>query len=260
MKNPKILDEFIQTVAALRDPESGCPWDLEQTHKTLRPYLLEETHEVLETIDSGNDEEFCDELGDLLLQVVLHAQIASERDAFDLSDVIDSVNKKMIRRHPHVFGDVTANTSEAVLKNWEQIKSQEKPEPKEKLPETKRLKGIPSSLPSLTRAQRIGEKAASVSFDWENLDDVFFKVKEELLELEEQIRRKELEHELGDLLFSLSQLARWLGVNAEDSLRTTCERFIARFRGVEEKLESKFNEHSAEQLEALWQKVKVEQS
>ena len=269
MTGNKSLDEFIKTVAALRHPETGCPWDLEQTHSSLRPYLLEEAHEVLEAIDNSDDASFCDELGDLLLQVVLHAQLASERNAFNLDDVINSVNEKMIRRHPHVFGEGTAETSSEVLKNWEQIKNDEKPqEDNESLIQTKRLESVPKSLPALVRAQRIGEKANSVNFDWDSLDDVFFKVKEELLELEEQIRetpkalddqqRKELEHELGDLLFSLAQLARWLGVGAEDSLRTTCERFINRFQRVEEKLDSKFSETSTEKLEALWQLAKKE--
>lgn len=260
--------KFRDTIAALRDPVSGCPWDLEQDHRSLRPYLLEEAHEVLEAIDAGDDSSLCDELGDLLLQVVLHSQLAAERKAFTLADVIRRVDEKMIRRHPHVFGETTAADSGEVLRNWEQIKAGEKAESSAAtdLPHTNRLRGIPKTLPSLTRAQRIGEKAASCNFDWVVLSDVWSKVQEELEELQREVpettesltseSRIRLEHELGDLLFALAQYARWLGISAEESLRSTCERFILRFSRLENLAGSDLKELSVAELERRWQEAK----
>ncbi|HQH26450.1 MAG TPA: nucleoside triphosphate pyrophosphohydrolase [Oligoflexia bacterium] len=277
---------FAAIIKTLRTPGTGCPWDLEQDHLSLRPYLLEEAHEVLEAIDTKNDAALCDELGDLLLQVVLHAQVASDRGVFDLNDVLRGICEKMIRRHPHVFAQIKVDNSAQVLKNWEQIKLDEPPKGQEAPAQTSahpaadRLASIPLSLPALLRAQRVGEKAARVHFDWTSRTGVLEKVYEELSELEAAInnasaslgteqdpsrpwpplalaQRSELEHELGDLLFSLCQLGRWLGINAEDSLRTCTERFIIRFREMEKQSGGNLAPLSEDELEEAWQKAKA---
>ena len=278
----KLFCKFLETIAALRDPTSGCPWDLEQDHRSLRPYLLEEAHEVLQAIDSGDDSALTEELGDLLLQVVLHAQIARDRSAFDVNDIIKTVDQKMIRRHPHIFADAKVDSSEEVLANWEEIKVKEKQgknSSPETLPYTTRISDIPKSLPALVRAQRIGEKAARFNFDWTSLNGVLGKVREEIGELEEELQGVEnlsakknsadrarrrlspeklagLEHELGDLLFSLCQLARWLGINAEDALRGTSSRFIERFKLLESSIEQPLEKMSEDELEKAWQEAK----
>lgn len=266
MTDPKraaqAFEVFTATIRKLRDPNGGCPWDLEQTHKSIRPYLIEEAYEVLEAIDDADDSELKKELGDLLLQVVLHSQIAADRKAFQISDVVEGVNEKMIRRHPHVFGDVTAETSGKVVKNWEQIKLNERKE--EGKESSSILSGIPRALPSLNRAQRIGEKAARFNFDWENLDGVLAKIDEELGELKAEIaspaespgRQERLSNELGDLFFALCQLGRWLKVHSEDALRETCDRFSARFECVEKLTPKPLKECSIEELEELWQRAK----
>lgn len=271
---------FVDVVKALRTPETGCPWDLEQDHLSLRPYLIEETYEVLEVIEQGNDKALCDELGDLLLQVVLHAQVADDRGAFSITDVVNSVREKMVRRHPHVFGETQVSGSDDVLKNWERIKMAESKD-KADAPQThgESLARIPRALPALLRAQRLGDKAAKVHFDWSSLKGVFAKVKEELDELEQEIvaidaviatstspgqtgsaipavAKAKLEHELGDVLFSLCQLARWLGTSAEDALRLCAERFISRFRTMENEVGTPLSELDESALEAAWQSAK----
>jgi len=255
--------EFTEIVRKLRDPNGGCPWDLEQNHKSIRPYLIEESYEVLDAIDSEDDNELKKELGDLLLQVVLHSQIAADREAFQIADVVESVSEKMIRRHPHVFGDVKAETSGKVLKNWEQIKlSEKKDEGKE---ESSILSGIPRALPALNRAQRIGEKAARFNFDWEDIDGVLAKVEEELSEFRIELqspedtpgRKERLTSELGDLYFSLAQLGRWLKIHSEDALRETCDRFTSRFEKVEKFATKPLKEHTISELEELWQRAKL---
>jgi MazG family protein len=277
---------FVNVIKTLRTPETGCPWDLEQDHKSLRPYLIEESHEVLEAIDKGNDEELADELGDVLLQVVLHAQIAEDRGAFDLTTVIDNVKDKMVRRHPHVFGDTEVSDSSDVIRNWEQIKLDEKKASETPLKEGQSklfesISGIPQSLPALLRAQRIGEKATKIRFDWDSINGVVDKVQEEFTELQQELdllpkeanhissplgsssdvtkgNRAALEHELGDCLFSLCQLARWLGLNAEDALRACNQRFLSRFKKMDKALDSNFENLSIDQMEAAWQKAKKE--
>lgn len=277
-----LFAKLTKTIKALRTPGSGCPWDLEQDHHSLRPYLLEEAYEVLQTIDDGDDTAFCDELGDLLLQVVLHAQVAADRDAFKIEDVIRAIDDKMIRRHPHVFGSVSAETSEQVLKNWEALKVEEKKQRKgayDSLPITGKLQDIPPALPALVRAQRIGEKVAKFNFDWSSIEGVLSKVREEIAELEAEIRpvvaagetgkprqvvsveqRKKLEHELGDVLFSVCQLSRWLGLHAEDSLREASSRFISRFTEMEREIGTNIESMSEDELEAAWQKAKKSQA
>lgn len=271
--------EFVRVVKALRTPETGCPWDLAQDHRSLRPYLIEESYEVIQAIDSGDDAELCDELGDLLLQAVLHAQVADDRGAFNVRNIIEGVHNKMVRRHPHVFGDATAKDAEEVLKNWEQIKSEESAKKSKDETRADRLANIPHELPSLLRAQRLGEKAAKARFDWASMKGVLEKVHEEFGELLEELQvlpelqaaegrpgdsRSKLpeekihaiEHELGDVLFSLCQLARWIGISAEDSLRTGSTRFVERFRAVEDYAGDKFETMSEAELESAWQKIK----
>lgn len=258
---------FVEVIAALRHPESGCPWDLEQTHLSLRPYLIEESYEVLEAIESGDDSELALELGDVLLQVVLHAQVAKERGAFDIEQVIRGVCEKMIRRHPHVFGETTVKSSAEVLKNWEQIKLSEGGKPV-KAEVSPALQGVPAALPALLRAQRLGEKASKHHFDWSSTEEVWQKVYEELRELEAELpaasaehaqhseAKKRATHELGDLLFALCQTARFLGINAEDALREGCDRFTTRFSTMERLLTRPLSELNGAELEAAWQEAK----
>lgn len=253
--------EFVEVVQKLRNPDGGCPWDLAQTHESIRPYLIEECYEVLDAIDHGNDSELKKELGDLLLQIVLHSQIAADRGAFSVSEVTELITEKMIRRHPHVFGDVNVKTPEDVKTNWERIKLEEKKDAGE---EQAVLSGVPKALPALNQAQRLGEKAAKFNFDWDSIDGVWAKVEEELLELKAEIdlpegmvgRKERIFHELGDLLFAATQLGRWLGVHSEDALRAGCRRFTERFNKVEKLAEKPLTEHSTEELEALWQQAK----
>lgn len=259
---------FVEVVRKLRDPDRGCPWDLEQDHRSLRPYLIEESYEVLEAIDSGDDAELTKELGDLLLQVVLHAQVAADRKAFTITEVVESVTEKMIRRHPHVFGDVQVSGSSEVLKNWERIKSEERTGDKQSA--TSSLSGIPKALPALIRAERLGEKAAKVSFDWRSAKDVWGKVEEELGELARELhvggsfaekpvggQRDRIAEEVGDLLFSLCQLSRWLGFHAEDALREASDRFLARFVTMEGMIDRPLRELSDEEMEDAWQRAKA---
>ncbi|MCC6220028.1 MAG: nucleoside triphosphate pyrophosphohydrolase [Deltaproteobacteria bacterium] len=275
-----LFNKFVNIIARLRDPQGGCPWDLKQTHESLRPYIVEEAYEMIDAVDGGDDKELCQELGDVLLQVVLHARIAEQRGAFSIGDVISSVSEKMLRRHPHVFGNVSVSDANEVVKNWEQIKYKERTEQakglntssEDNFPETPSLlSGVPSALPALLQAERLGEKAARVSFDWKNVSQVFEKVKEEISELECEVgylsnegeskrgfNRDAIEHEIGDVLFSLCQLSRWLDLSAEDCLRSCIRRFIARFRKMEAELGEKIASLGSEDLEKAWQKAKTE--
>jgi len=241
----KAFREFVAIIKALRTPGTSCPWDLEQTQHTLRPYLIEETYEVLDALDRGDDRAFRGELGDLLLQIVLHAQVADDRGAFDITDVVRSIADKMVRRHPHVFGSVQVSGSEQVRLNWEQIKAAETREQGADTSAAASLARVPEGLPALLRAQRLGEKAARLPFDVTGLDGVFVRAREHLAELEAQsgsaaapglteVQRARLEQQFGALLFDLCQVARRLGVSAEDSLRACNRRFVERCRGLEE--------------------------
>jgi tetrapyrrole methylase family protein / MazG family protein len=226
----------------LRDP-GGCPWDREQTLRTLTPYLLEEAHEVVEAIESGDAEHHREELGDLLFQVVFQARIAREEGKFDFAAVCDAISDKLTRRHPHVFGDVEVSGSGEVLKNWEIIKAAEREKAGKKRKSA--IDGVPVALPALVRSERVTEKAAAVGFDWPDLDGVLGKVREELRELEEAIASRpahgphpdpEVEAELGDLLFALANLGRFVKVHPEEALRGTLRRFESRFRHIEARL------------------------
>ena len=257
---PATLDPLARlraVVHCLRAP-GGCPWDIEQTHESLIPHAIEEAYEVAEAIRSGDAEMMCDELGDLLLQPVLHAEIASETGAFDLDRVAHGLTEKLIRRHPHVFGETNASDSSAVLKQWDAIKRTEKGDKPEPL-----LAGVTQSLPSLMRAQKLQKKAARVGFDWPDVAPVIGKIREETAEVEEAIasgNAEALMHEVGDLLFSVVNLARKLGVDAESALAATNERFVRRFSGVEERLAAagkKLGSVTLEEMDAAWDQVKL---
>lgn len=280
-KTATAVIKLLRVVSTLRHPEHGCPWDKEQTHESLRSYLIEETFEAVEAIDLKKPDLLKEELGDVLLQIALHAQLASEEKTFSFKDIADTISEKMIRRHPHVFSDTTAKNSEEVLKNWEQLKSKEKsesPDLKNKLSE--KIKSIPKSLPALLFAERIGDKSARYSFDWNSLSEVQKKLQEEYQELEvelnqfiaannphtplkanqtSQLNLKDIGGEIGDCLFTLTQTARWLGLSAEDLLRATHEKFLHRILSMEEELPADFLSSSRENIENAWNKAKTKE-
>lgn len=272
------FQRFCEIVAKLRSPE-GCPWDREQTLETIKPYTLEETYELLEAIDSGDNAEIVEELGDLLLQVVLDAQIGADENRFDIVDVIEVISEKMIRRHPHVFGDVEANTKEAISKNWDRIKQAEKPR-------ESKLDGIPVALPQLARAARITKKAARVGYDFPHRAMLFDKLREEIAELAEELfeggqipempasvesdvtpdepitdpeKLARIESEIGDVLFVIANIARRWGINPEEALRNSNQKFTARFQYIEQQLKAQgkdIAEVSLIEMEELYQQGK----
>lgn len=249
--------ELVEIVARLRNPQNGCPWDLEQTHTSLKPFIVEETYEVCEAIDD-NPAALPYELGDVLLQVLLHAQIGSENERFTLQDIIDHLSKKLIYRHPHVFGNVEADSAAQVLKNWEQLKKQQL-QKGESI-----LDGVPKSMSALLRAQRIGEKAARVGFEWRHLEEIRDKVLEEVREFidcsKDPLKEKnDLYEEFGDLLFALAQLARRMNVDSEDLLQKANNKFIRRFKQMERRTSKQLHEHSLEELNTIWEQIKVEE-
>jgi tetrapyrrole methylase family protein/MazG family protein len=249
---------LVEIMARLRG-EGGCPWDREQTPETIKPYLIEETYEVLEAIDEQDPEKLKEELGDLMLQVVFHARMAEETGAFAIGDVLAAINDKLVRRHPHVFGDRKAETAQEVLFNWEQIKQTERRREKG---QASLLDGVPREMPALLRAHRLQEKASRVGFDWKEAQEVFRKVEEELAELRAAMEGQaadRVEAELGDLLFALVNLSRFLAVNPEEALRKTIARFIARFRYIEEELARRgrsLRQATLEEMDALWAEAK----
>lgn len=248
-------EELVEIMTRLR---ACCPWDREQTHQSLLPYLVEEAHEVVEAVDEADPRKLCEELGDLLLQIVFHSQIAAEKGQFSVADVIDALSDKMIRRHPHVFGDASISTSQEQMKSWELIKTQEASmKHRESL-----LDGIPRSLPSLLGAQRLQEKAATVNFDWPKTDGVVEKVDEEMRELRVAARSGERVHvreEIGDVFFTLVNLARRLGVDAEGALRAANVKFRERFAAMERMAgggATALAGRSLEDLDVLWKRAK----
>ena len=251
--------ELVQIMARLRG-ENGCPWDREQTHASIKPYLLEETYEVLESIDENDPAKLEEELGDLALQIVFHAQMADEAGLFTIADVLRGINEKLRRRHPHIFGDVKADTAQEVLFNWEQIKKLEREKAQGR---ASLLDGVPRELPALLRAHRLQEKASRVGFDWNEARQVFQKVEEELAELRAAMESEQpdrMEAELGDLLFSLVNLGRFIAVNPEDALRKTIARFIARFQYIEEELARRGTapgQVTLAEMDALWAEAKA---
>ncbi len=255
---PQITDHFAKLcdiVAKLRAP-GGCPWDREQTNQSLLPALIEEAYEVAEAARSQDDAHFCEELGDLLLLVVMHAQIARETGRFDIENVTREVSDKLIRRHPHVFGTSEARDAVAVLKQWEAIKREEKNA------DAHYLANLPKALPALVRAQKAQSKAARVNFDWAALNDVIAKVEEELRETQEAIRsqrQKEIEDEIGDSLFAVVNLARKCKIDAESALQSATDKFVARFNRLEDELKTrgrKLGEVELEEMDGIWDKIK----
>lgn len=260
------IEKLEKLVEKLRGND-GCPWDREQTRESLKPMLIEEAYEVLDALDSGDSEELKDELGDLLFQVVFHAQISRERKEFDLADVIDRSHEKMVRRHPHIFGDANLRTSEDVLKNWEDIKAAEKGIPPSSHPETERslLDGIPSKLPALHRAYQMTAKASRVGFDWTQLEQILQKLEEETSELLEAHARQDYQKtadEIGDLLFVTVNIARFLGVDPETALGRSNRKFDRRFRYVEASIKQKGRElrdASLAEMDELWAEAKKQE-
>ncbi len=255
------LQELIEIVAQLRDPDGGCPWDLEQTPQSLIPYVIEEAYEVVDALRNGDEEEISEELGDLLLQVVLQAQIAQESQQFSLVTVAQKISEKLIRRHPHVFGTVEVETVEQVHQNWENIKAQEKGESTEAQSLSTQLNRYARHLPPLLAGMKISKKAAAVGFEWENIEGVWQKFHEEMGEFEEALKQGDKEHqqaELGDIFFVLINLARWYGLDPEAALRDMNHRFIHRFSLVEQACDRPLSDYSLMELEALWQKAKVQ--
>lgn len=248
------FNDLVGIVHRLRAP-GGCPWDRKQTPNSLKQYIVEEAYEVLDAIDAESPKELCEELGDLLLQVLLQAEIAGEKGLFTISDVVLGISSKLINRHPHVFGDVKAKDADAVIVNWEKIKQAEKKD-------RGLFDGLPRQLPALQLAGRMGEKAARVGFDWPNASEVRSKVSEELREADEVIERgqpSEIRHEIGDLLFSVAQWARHLGEQPEELLRQTCDRFATRFTKMEQSARisgKKLQDLDMQILEELWQRAK----
>ena len=251
------LQHLIDVVARLRNPDGGCPWDLAQTPETLTPYVLEEAYEVVDAIQQGDRDHIAEELGDLLLQVVLQSQIFSETEAFDLGDVAQGIAEKLIRRHPHVFGDDQAATPEDVHVSWEAIKAAEKGNGEPTL--TAKLARYGRSLPPMTATMKISKKAAKAGFEWKTLDGVWEKVEEELGEFRHALEHESPENqaaEFGDVLFSLMQVARWCDIDPVAALQGTNRRFVQRFGLLEAAAEKPLDDHSIEELEALWQRAK----
>ena len=258
MKNlEEIKSEFarlVQIMERLRR-EDGCPWDREQTYKSLRQYLLEETYEVLELIDAGNYDELKNELGDLLLQVIFQSQIAGEEGRFTIFDVLKKINEKLIHRHSNVFGNVVVRNAEEQTVNWEKMKKKEDKD-------RSVIDGVPKQLSALLRAYRMQSKAATVGFDWENVHQVWEKVEEEINELKQSIddnSPQEIEMEFGDLLFAMVNLSRFINVNPEDALRMAIEKFSARFHQMEKEVadsNKSLHDMKLEQMDEIWEEIK----
>src|ERR1044072_5996966 len=257
--------ELVELIARLRAP-GGCPWDREQTHESLKPMLLEEAYEVIEAIDEGNDEEFIGELGDLLLQVVFHSDIATEAQRFTIADVIERVSSKMIRRHPHVFGEDTASTSTEVLRNWEAIKAAEL-EAKGAQSDGSMLDSVSTKLPAVMEAFQMTTKVSRVDFDWPDVSGVLEKLDEEVSELKEAVASpspdlKEISDEVGDLLFVAVNVARLLGVDPESALKASNRKFRRRFRYIEDRLREqglKPADSNHAEMDALWDEAKAKE-
>ncbi len=247
------FDDLVRIMEKLR---ANCPWDREQTHESLKKYMIEEAYEALEAIDGGQGEKMADELGDLLLQIVFHAQIGSESGEFEINDVTHAVCEKMIRRHPHVFGEGDAESADEVLDNWDEIKKEEKGE--ESITDT--LKSVSSYLPALMRAQKVQKKAAKVGFDWDDISGALDKVNEEVRELRDAVSKGQgMEEELGDLLFSVVNTSRFIGTSPEQALTDATEKFIKRFEHMEDAAReggSEISDLTPKELDKLWNETK----
>lgn len=248
---------LVDIMAKLRDPRDGCPWDIAQTFESIAPYTIEEAYEVAEAIAQGDRPALCEELGDLALQVVYHARMAEEEGAFTVADVLDAINAKMIRRHPHVFGDGVVRTAEEQTRNWEEVKAQERAA--KAATDHSALDGVATALPALLRAQKIQSRAARVGFDWRAAEDVVPKIHEEMEEIREAVATGDpdrIEDEVGDLLFAAVNLARKLDIDAEGALRRATAKFEHRFRAMEETAGDAFASLDLDAKERLWQQVK----
>ncbi len=242
--------------------DDGCPWDKVQTRESLKPYLVEETYEVLEALDSNDPEKIKDELGDLLYQILFHSKISSLKGEFDFRDVIDNLNEKMVRRHPHVFKEGKLNTPDQVVGQWEEIKKKENNKANQKSV----LDSIPINLPSLIKAQKLQKKAAKEGFDWDQINDVFDKLDEEIKEFKDAVLKKttaDIQSEIGDIIFVITNIAKFYEVDAEEALRSTNNKFIKRFQYIEQKLEGKgktLKDSPLEEMERYWQEAKNKQT
>ncbi|MBT0666609.1 nucleoside triphosphate pyrophosphohydrolase [Geobacter pelophilus] len=251
------FDSLVEIMKKLRSP-GGCPWDAEQSHDSLKRYLIEECYEVIEAIDHKDDELLKEELGDLLLQPVFHAAVAEERGVFTIADIIQAICGKLVRRHPHVFGNQIIATSEQQVENWEKIKKAEKGDKR-----SSALSGVPPHLPAILKAQKIGEKASRVGFDWDSHQQVLCKIKEELNELEIALdggNQTRIAEELGDLLFATVNLGRFMSIDSEDALSKTIHRFTTRFSHIEASLRRQgkaLQDTAIDELERLWQEAKA---
>jgi tetrapyrrole methylase family protein/MazG family protein len=248
------FDALVEIIARLRAPD-GCPWDRQQTHASLRANLLSECYEVLEALDEGDPGKLCEELGDLLLQIVLHAQIAKDSGEFEIGDVVGSISNKLIHRHPHVFGSGKADSAEEVMHKWEELKREEREEG------VSMLEGVPRDMPALAYAYEISRRAVRVGFEWEDIGGVIDKLAEEVREIKEAASQEEKEREFGDLLFTLVNAARWEGVDAEAALRGANRKFYKRFSYMEELCLQRglsLDKLSFDELNALWEEAKRE--
>ncbi len=252
----RTFDELVQLMTRLRGP-NGCPWDRKQTLPSLKPFIIEEAYEVVDAIDRDDRHALAEEVGDLLLEAVFVAELTREEGSFDIYDSVTAIHDKLVRRHPHVFGDVQANDAEEVLVNWEKLKNEER-----KAEDKSLMAGVPQSLPALLRASRLTEKASRVGFDWRAAEDVFKKVDEELEEVHEAIRSGEesrVHDEIGDLLFTIANLARKLNVNPEEALQSTNRKFTRRFESMEREARGEgknLDAYTLEELDELWESAK----
>ncbi len=259
-KNGEAIERLLGVMQKLRAPD-GCPWDKEQTHESLKSDLIEEAYEVIDAIESGNSSDLEEELGDLLLQVVFHSQIATEAGDFEFDKVANGISDKLVRRHPHVFGEVTVSDAGEVLQNWDAIKKSEKQGDDDK--PSSIVSGIPKHLPALQKAHQIQKRAARAGFDWNHIDDVFDKLHEEIDEVKEAIKREhegDIRDEIGDLLFSVVNVSRFLGHNPEELLNQNIRKFVGRFQRVEDKVHEsgqEFKEFSLEELDVFWEEAKL---
>lgn len=256
MKHQKAIEKFGELLEIMDRLRAECPWDREQTNESLRHLTIEETYELSDALLSKNPKAICGELGDLMLHIVFYAKIGSETNSFDIADVLDGINRKLINRHPHIFGNVQVNSAEEVADNWEKIKL-------EKEGKKSVLEGVPKSLPPLVKAYRMQEKVSGVGFDWENRTQVWDKVLEELRELEYEVEQgadpERLESEFGDLLFALVNYARFININPEDALEKTNRKFLRRFAYIEKKAEEngfRLSEMDLAQMDAYWEESK----
>jgi MazG family protein len=252
----RTFDQLVRLMTTLRGPQ-GCPWDRKQTLQSLKPFVIEESYEVVDAIDRNDLEGLKEELGDFLLQAVFIAEITRASGSFDIDDAVTAIHDKLVRRHPHVFGDVEASTAEEVLVNWEKLKNEER-----KAENKSVLAGVPQSLPALLRASRLTEKAARVGFDWRRTEDVFEKIEEEIAEVHEAIEsgdQEKIHDEIGDLLFTVANIARKLDVNAEEALQSTNRKFTRRFETMERSVREKgqnLDQLTLKEMDALWDAAK----